>query len=69
MTEIRKVIKSDRDGLIAVLNTLELFPPEMLDDMIADYFTKPLTGTKFRDMWNKIMNQYFPQCEDTGVKS
>ena len=35
------------------------------DQMIADYFTKPLTGTKFQLFWNLIMNPS-SQCEDTG---
>ena len=35
------------------------------ESMLADYFTKPLTGSQFQAQWKLIMN---PQCEDTGVK-
>ena len=48
------------------------------DQMIADYFTKPTTGTKFKQQWIRVMNPPNPQegpfsddevddqCEDTG---
>ena len=36
------------------------------DKMIADYFTKPVTGTAFTMLWQQVMNCPFPQCEDTG---
>ena len=47
------------------------------DQMLADYFTKPLTGSKFQELWNKIMNpkdtncikSICSQCEDTGDSS
>jgi ribosomal protein S18 acetylase RimI-like enzyme len=41
MIKIRNVIKSDLEGLKHVLNSIELFPAEMLDDMISDYFNNP----------------------------
>lgn len=43
MNNIRKVIKSDLEGLKHVLDTIELFPAEMLDDMISDYFENPVS--------------------------
>ena len=43
MVEIRKVVKNDLEGIRNVLNTIELFPPEMLDDMIAAYLDNPET--------------------------
>ena len=46
--------------------TIEYCPT---DQMIADYFTKPLTGAKFLLMWNKIMNPLPSRCEDTGETS
>jgi len=47
MNEIRKVVKQDGAALKEVLNSIELFPAEMLDDMISDYFNNP----KSQDIW------------------
>ena len=47
MNEIRRVVKSDLNSLKEILNTIELFPAEMLDDMISDYFNNPET----QDIW------------------
>ncbi len=43
MIEIRKVIKNDVEGLKEVLDTIELFPSEMLDDLMSDFFNNPET--------------------------
>jgi ribosomal protein S18 acetylase RimI-like enzyme len=43
MNEIRKVARKDIEGLKKVLNSIELFPSEMLEDLIAPYFTLPET--------------------------
>ncbi len=43
--------------------TIKFCPTE---EMLADYFTKPLTGHLFHKLWKLIMN---PQCEDTGSPS
>jgi len=47
MNEIRKIVQGDLDGLKEVLNSIELFPSEMLDDMISDYFNNPVS----EDIW------------------
>lgn len=47
MTKIRMIIKSDLPALKEVLDSIELFPSEMLDDMISDYFDNPDT----QDIW------------------
>ena len=36
------------------------------EKMIADYFTKPVTGTAFTMLWQQLTNCPFRQCEDTG---
>lgn len=40
---IRKVRKNDLPHLKDVLNSIELFPSEMLEDMISDFFNNPET--------------------------
>jgi len=47
MNKIRKVIKDDIKELKEVLNSIDLFPAEMLDDMMSDYFENPETS----DIW------------------
>jgi len=47
MAKIRKVEKRDLPALKAVLDSIDLFPSEMLDDMIADYFNNPNSA----DIW------------------
>ncbi|MEM6805233.1 MAG: GNAT family N-acetyltransferase [Bacteroidota bacterium] len=47
MDSIRAVEKGDITALKKVLDSIELFPSEMLDDMIADYFNNPHS----EDIW------------------
>ncbi len=47
MTQIRKIIQQDIPALKEVLDTLELFPAEMLDNMISDYLDNP----ESQDIW------------------
>ncbi|MEO0525997.1 MAG: GNAT family N-acetyltransferase [Bacteroidota bacterium] len=46
-SEIRKVVKEDIADLKMVLDSSELFPSYLLDDMIKDY----LTNTLSKDIW------------------
>jgi len=52
-SKIRKVYKQDITHLKEVLDSSQLFPPELLDDMIADYFNNANT----QDIW-------FTCCEE-----
>lgn len=47
MPDIRLVEAADIPGLKAVLDSIELFPADMLDEMIADYLHNPASG----DVW------------------
>ena len=47
MIEIRKADKNDVEGLKDILNTIELFPAEMLDELMAEYFNNAET----EDIW------------------
>ena len=54
MNGIRRVARKDIKGLREVLDSIELFPSEMLEDMISDYFDNPET----EDIWfTKIQNE------------
>lgn len=41
MNEIRLIVKSDLPELKNILDTIELFPSEMLGDMIFEYLSNP----------------------------
>ena len=42
---IRKVVSSDIDGLKKVLDSSQLFPSELLDELISEYLTDPESET------------------------
>jgi len=51
---IRPIIKDDLGDLKMVIESSGLFPSDLLDDMIADFFENPET----QDIWlTKIMNE------------
>ncbi len=47
MKQIRKAVKTDINGMVNILHTIELFPPEMLDEMIKDFLYNPNS----KDIW------------------
>ena len=53
---IRAIIQADIPHLKAVLNSIELFPAELLEDMMADYFTNPET----QDIWFTVTENDIP---------
>ncbi|MEM9835405.1 MAG: N-acetyltransferase [Bacteroidota bacterium] len=55
-TTIRPIVKEDMDALKNVLGTIELFPPEMLDNMTADYFNQPDS----QDIWFAAVQENKP---------
>lgn len=55
-TSIREVQKDDLNHLKSVLDSIELFPSEMLEDMIADYFENQET----QDIWFTATNDDTP---------
>jgi ribosomal protein S18 acetylase RimI-like enzyme len=56
MIEIRLVDPSDLAGLKAVLDTLELFPSQILEDLISDYFHHPNN----QDIWFTVIQNDMP---------
>jgi len=47
MTNIRHIHKADMQALRAIIDSNELFPSELLDDMTADFFNNPDS----QDIW------------------
>ncbi len=39
--QISRTVKEDLSGIKSILETIELFPPEMLEEMIADFLENP----------------------------
>jgi ribosomal protein S18 acetylase RimI-like enzyme len=44
MNQMRMVVKEDVDVLKSILDSIDLFPSEMLDDMMKGYFSEEDTG-------------------------
>lgn len=47
MNEIRMIVKNDIPALKGILDTIELFPSDMLEDMMADY----LNNLETQEIW------------------
>jgi GNAT superfamily N-acetyltransferase len=56
MPQIRKVLPEDVDALKEVIDINGLFPSDLLDDMMNEYFTNPTT----KDVWLTIESDSRP---------
>ena len=56
MNEIRPILKGDLIALKEVLDSIELFPSEMLEDMTSDYFSNPETA----EVWFTYLENEIP---------
>ncbi len=54
--KIRKVVKADVNALKAVIDSSELFPSELLDDMMIDYFQNEQSS----DIWLTVEDEGIP---------
>jgi len=58
MNRIRSVVRQDIYALKSILDSIDLFPSEMLEEMISTYFTVPDSG----NFWYTLEQDGIPVC-------